>query len=131
MPQVLQAIRRRWLLITLTVLVVLPVFAYTVWAGAALHITYAEGNRAGVLQKFSRRGWICKTWEGGLQVNPMPGAAPERFVFTTRSDSIADLLNKYIGQQVVLNYEQHKGVPSSCFGETDYFIIGVRPATPS
>ncbi len=31
------------------------------------------------------------------------------------------------GQRVALVYEQHKGVPSSCFGETEYFITGVRP----
>ena len=131
MPQILQTIRRRWLLITLSVVVILPVFAYTVWAGAALHYTYSSGYRAGLLQKFSSRGWICKTWEGELQVTPVPGAVPEKFAFSTRSDSIAALLNKYIGQQVVLDYAQHKGVPSTCFGDTEYFIIGVRPTNPS
>ena len=131
MPQILQTIRRHWLLITLSVLVVLPVFIFTVWAGATLHITYAKGNRAGLLQKFSQRGWLCKTWEGELQLAAVPGTTPEKFIFTTRSDSIAALLQKYSGQQVVLDYDQHKGVPSSCFGDTEYFVTGVRSTTAS
>lgn len=115
------------MVIAFSILIVLPAFAYTVWAGAALHFTYSKGDRAGLLQKFSKRGWLCKTWEGELQLAAVPGTTPEKFVFSTRSDSIAALLTKYSGQQVVLEYDQHKGVPSSCFGETEYFIVGVRP----
>jgi hypothetical protein len=129
MPQILQTIRRRWLVITLAVFVVLPLVGFTAKAGLALKFAYSSGKRAGLLQKFSERGWVCKTWEGELLTTPQLGAVPEKFVFTTRSDSIADLLNKYIGQQVVLDYDQHKGVPSSCFGDTEYFIVGVRPAS--
>ena len=126
MPQVLQVLKRRWLVITLAVLIVAPALAFTVKAGAALKFTYSSGKRAGLLQKFSKRGWICKTWEGEILTTQIGGATPERFAFTTRSDSIADLLNKYIGQQVVLDYDQHKGVPSACFGDTEYFVVGVH-----
>ena len=128
MPQILQTIRRRWLLITLSVLVVAPVLIFTVWAGIALNFSYSSGQRAGLLQKFSQRGWVCKTWEGEIQLNAVAGTVPEKFVFSTRSDSIAALLNKYIGQQVVLDYAQHKGVPSKCFGDTEYFVVGVHTA---
>jgi hypothetical protein len=127
MPQILHTVRRHWLAVALTIVVVLPVFVFTVWAGAALHFSYSSGERAGFLQKVSKKGWLCKTWEGELQLSAIPGSVPEKFEFTTRSDSIAELLNKYSGQRVVLNYEQHKGVPTSCFGETEYYIVGVRP----
>jgi hypothetical protein len=127
MPQILQTIRRRWLLVTLAILVIAPVFIFTVWAGATLNYSYSSGERAGFLQKVSKKGWLCKTWEGELQLSAIPGSQPEKFFFTTRSDSIAELLNKYNGQRVVLDYQQHKGVPTSCFGETEYFVVGVRP----
>src|SRR5205823_12025797 len=96
------------------------------WVFTTLHYTYSSGDRAGYLQKISKRGWLCKTWEGELQMTAQPGAAPEKFLFTTRSDSIAEELNKLAGQRVALHYEQHKGVPSSCFGDTEYFITRVR-----
>ena len=70
---------------------------------------------------------MCKTWEGELQLAAMPGTMPEMFDFSTRSDSIAAELNRYNGQHVVLTYEQHKGVPSKCFGDTEYFVTGVKP----
>ena len=130
MPQVLQTFRRHWLLITIAVLVITPVFVFTVWAGATLNYTYSSGERAGFLQKVSKKGWLCKTWEGELQLSAIPGSQPEKFMFTTRSDSIAELLNKYNGQRVVVDYQQHKGVPTSCFGETEYFVVGVRPVAP-
>ena len=112
---------------TLGIVILAPVLIFTLWAGVALNYTYASGERAGFLQKVSKRGWICKTWEGELQLSAIPGSQPEKFVFTTRSDSVAELLNKLNGQRVVLDYKQHKGIPGTCFGDTEYFIVGVRP----
>ena len=111
----------------LTLVIVVPIVAITVWTLAALNYTYSSGERAGFLQKISKKGWICKTWEGELQLAAIPGSMPEKFSFTVRSDSIAAVLNKLNGERVVLNYEQHKGLPTSCFGETEYFVIGARP----
>jgi hypothetical protein len=91
-----------------------------------LHFTYSSGERAGFLQKVSRRGWICKTWEGELQLTAIPGAAPEKFVFSVRSDSVAKALNAFSGQHVVVDYAQHVGVPTTCFGDTEYYVTGVR-----
>jgi hypothetical protein len=108
------------------IVVVLPVLIVTLWMTIALHYSYSSGERAGYLQKISRRGWLCKTWEGEVQLTAIPGATPEIFAFSVRSDSIAAELNKLAGQRVVLHYQQHKGVPTSCFGDTEYFIDGVR-----
>ena len=127
MSPMLQVVRRHPIVITLAVLVALPVLIFTLWAGVTLHYTYSSGERAGFLQKISKRGWLCKTWEGELQLSAIPGSQPEKFLFTTRSDSLAAMMEKMSGQRVVLDYEQHKGVPGSCFGDTEYFVTAVRP----
>jgi hypothetical protein len=119
-------IKRHLLATTLTTIIVLPALVFTVWAFITLHYTYSSGERAGFLQKLSKRGWLCKTWEGELQLTAIPGAAPEKFYFTIRSDSLADVANTLAGQHVVLDYQQHVGVPTSCFGDTEYFVVGVR-----
>jgi hypothetical protein len=127
MPAIPQVIRRHPLVITLIVLIALPLLVFTLWAGLTLNYTYSSGDRAGFLQKISKRGWLCKTWEGELQLSAIPGSQPEKFLFTTRSDSIAALLQKMSGQRVVLEYKQHVGVPGTCFGDTEYFVTGVHP----
>jgi hypothetical protein len=91
----------------------------------ALNWSYSTGERAGFLQKVSNKGWICKTWEGELSLVAMPGAAPEKFLFTVRDEAIAQKISAAAGKRVTLNYEQHKGLPTSCFGDTDYFVTGV------
>jgi len=123
-------VRRHWIATALAVIVLGPTLIFTLWAEISLHFTYSTGTRAGILQKVSKRGWVCKTWEGELQMTAVPGAAPEKFVFSARSDSIASELSRLSGQHVVLTYEQHKRVPNSCFGDTEYFITDVR-ASPS
>jgi len=95
---------------------------------AAFSFVYSSGERAGYVQKFSKKGWICKTWEGELALASMPGVMPERFPFSLRDDAVAAEINKYLGQRVTLHYEQHLGLPS-CFGETGYWVTSVRPVT--
>jgi hypothetical protein len=122
--------RRRWPWILLGV-VLTPVLLLGAWTAIALSYTYSEaGHRAGYIQKLSHRGWICKTWEGELAMVNIPGAAQERFPFTVRSDSLARVMSKMMGSRVSITYEQHKGVPTSCFGDTEYYVIGVEPAAP-
>jgi len=121
-----QVVRRHPVIITLVVLIALPLLVFTLWAGVTLNYTYSSGDRAGFLQKISKRGWLCKTWEGELQLSAIPGSQPEKFLFTTRSDSIAKLLSSMSGQRVVLDYKQHIGVPGAWFGDTEYFVTGVR-----
>lgn len=105
------------------ILSVLVALALYIWA--VLSWSYSEGERAGFLQKVSYKGWICKTWEGELSLVAIPGAAPEKFLFTVRDEAVAQQLNAVAGKRVTLKYEQHRGLPTSCFGDTDYFVVGV------
>ena len=114
-------IPKRVLIVLLSALgATVALFALYTWF--TLTWSYSEGERAGYLQKFSKKGWICKTWEGEILLSSMPGAIPERFAFSVRDDQIAKDLMAATGKRVVLTYAQHKGVPSSCFGETEHFI---------
>jgi hypothetical protein len=117
---------RRWLWIALGGLVFLPALLLAAWTVIALSYTYSKGDRAGYIQKLSDKGWICKTWEGELAMVNVPGAMQERFPFTVRSDSLAAVMNKMMGSRVSISYEEHKGVPGTCFGETNYFVTSVR-----
>jgi len=119
--------RRRWPWIIVGALVGLPAVVLAVWTTIALSYTYSRGDRAGYIQKLSKKGWICKTWEGELAMVNIPGAMQERFPFTVRSDSLAAAMNKMMGSQVSLTYEEHRGVPGSCFGETEHYVTAVRP----
>ncbi len=94
--------------------------------------SYSEGERAGILQKFSKRGWVCKTNEGELALYVVGGVAPQIWHFSVRDDTVATRLHKSVGQQVRLHYTEHPGLPTNCFGETDYFVdrIEVMP-TPA
>jgi hypothetical protein len=120
-----RSIGPRLLLFTFAVFI-LGVAAFALFAWVALRFSYSDGDRAGYVQKFSRRGWICKTWEGELAMVNLPGTLPQVFNFSVRDPKVAGILNKTIGQRVALHYEQHKGLPTDCFGETEYFITEVR-----
>jgi len=112
------------------VVVIVPLVGFTAWAWISLHFAYSNGERVGYVQKISRKGWVCKTWEGELAMVSMPGTAPQIFYFTVPSDVVARKVMDAEGQRVALIYEQHRGVPSKCFGETEYFITGVRVLGP-
>jgi hypothetical protein len=116
----LQKIFIRLGLLSLSMLVAIAIY---VWA--VLSWSYSEGERVGFLQKVSYKGWICKTWEGELSLVAIPGAVPEKFLFSVRDDAVAQQLNAVAGKRVTLQYEQHRGLPTSCFGDTDYFVVGV------
>lgn len=120
---------RRWLVLLILTLLIVPPFIFFVWAWAALHFAYSTGERAGYVQKISRKGWVCKTWEGELAMVNLPGALPQIFPFTVRDEAVAQQISQTIGQRVSLRYEEHIGLPSSCFGDTGHFITGVRPVT--
>lgn len=116
--------KRRWGLIALGV-VVIPVLLFSIYAGMALNWAYSEGERAGVLQKFSHKGWVCKTWEGEIAMTTVPGVAPVMWSFTVRDDQVAKQISSAVGRRVVLHYQEHRGVPTTCFGETAYFVDSV------
>lgn len=123
-------LRRHWGKVTIAALVGIPSAVQLGRSYAALAYTYSDGDRIGYVQKLSRKGWICKTWEGELQISNIPGSAPVLFLFTVRSDSVAKAIQAAEGKQVALTFEQHPGIPLSCFGDTEYFITGVRPINP-
>ncbi|MDQ6872162.1 MAG: hypothetical protein M3037_09155 [Gemmatimonadota bacterium] len=122
--------RRRTLLVVLLVLVLIPAVIIVLWIWVSLGYTYSSGQRAGYVQKISKKGWICKTWEGELAMANLPGSMPQIFAFTVRNDSIAKVIEQNAGKQVSLTYDQHRAVPTSCFAETEYFVTGVHRTGP-
>jgi hypothetical protein len=116
--------RRRWPWILLLLVLALPA-AYT-WF--TLTWSYSDGERVGVLQKLSRKGWLCKTYEGEIAMYVVGGVAPQIWSFTVRDPQVAAGLNRWLGQRVRLHYDEHRGVPSSCFGDTVYFVDRGEPA---
>ncbi len=105
---------------------VIGILLFAAYTWFVLTWSYSTGERAGYVQKFSKKGWLCKTWEGEMALISMPGTVAEKFHFSVRDETIARQINASVGRRVVLDYEQHVGVPTSCFGETQYFIAGVR-----
>ena len=119
--------RRYWGVLSIAALALVPTLVFTIWSGVTLSYTYSSGMRVGFVQKFSKKGWFCKTWEGELAMVNMPGAMSQIFTFSVRNDSVATAINEAMGKgRVEVQYEEHRGVPSSCFGETPYFVKGVR-----
>ena len=110
------------LLLALGVLVLLCV-GYTVFT---LHWSYSDGERAGILQKFSRKGWVFKTYEGELAMSIVPGVTPTIWNFSVRDRNLKEKLNGALGKRVALHYTEHRGVPTSLFAETPYFVDSVR-----
>jgi hypothetical protein len=113
--------RRRWPYALLVI--VLGFVGYT-WA--SLSWSYADGERVGILQKFSRKGWICKTYEGELALYVISGVTPQIWNYTVRDAAVAARMNSSLGQRVRLHYTEHRGIPSSCFGDTGYFVDSVQ-----
>lgn len=125
-PPLKKRTRRKWPYIVFGVVVVLPASIFAAWTAITLNWSYSVGERSGYMQKFSRKGWVCKTWEGEIAMVNMPGAAQERWAFSVRDDDVAAQIEKLMGARVALTYAQHVGVPGTCFGETEYFITAVK-----
>jgi hypothetical protein len=117
--------RNRWKLVLLGVLAGLGGLA-ALYTFATLKFSYSSGERVGYVQKLSKKGWVCRTWEGELAMSPVPGAAPQLFNFSLRDDALAQQISASEGKRVALQYEEKRGLPSSCFGETNHFIVGLR-----
>ena len=97
------------------------------YVAITLNVSYSKGERVGYVQKFSEKGWLCKTWEGELQMLPVPGAMPEKFLFSVRDKSLISKINASMGKKLALSYEQHKGVPTKCFGESESYAVAAKP----
>jgi hypothetical protein len=119
--------KRPWGPILFGIFIILPILLLALWTTIALNWSYSTGDRAGYIQKFSKKGWLCKTWEGEIAMVNMPGQAQEKFAFSVRNDSIAREITRHMGNRVSITYEQHPGIPLRCFGETEYFVTAVKP----
>jgi hypothetical protein len=106
-------------------LLLVPIVLIAGYFAVVLNWNYSTGERAGWVQKLSRKGWLCKTWEGEMAMVSMPGAIPEKFLFTVRDDAVAESINKVMGKRVTLHYEEKVGLPTTCFGETRHFVTSV------
>jgi hypothetical protein len=109
-------------------IVVVVALGFAAYVAATLAVAYSSGQRTGYVQKLSRKGWVCKTYEGELAMTPVPGTTPQLFHFTVRDPQVASAIGEASGSLVVLDYDQHVGVPTSCFGETEYYVTRVRKA---
>jgi hypothetical protein len=114
--------RSRWIVAGVIALPLLLLVAYLAFV---LNWSYSEGERAGILQKLSRKGWVCKTHEGELAMTTVPGVAPTLWSFSVRDEQVARQLRGQVGRRVVLHYTEHRGIPTDCFGETSYFVDSV------
>lgn len=103
-------------------ILVIPITLFGLYTWASVNWVYSSGERAGYVQKFSLKGYLCKTWEGEIVLVSMPGTQAEKFLFTVKDDAIAKMVNDSLGKRVKISYEEHKGIPSACFGETPYFV---------
>ena len=106
------------------IILLLALLAGYTWL--VLNWSYSTGERAGYVQKFSQKGWLCKTWEGEMAIVAIPGSLPEIFKFTVRDDGVAAIINSHMGKRVSIAYEQHVGIPSTCFGETGYYVSKIH-----
>lgn len=105
---------------------VLPTGLFALYTWATLTWVYSSGERAGYVQKLSLKGYVCKTYEGELILVSMPGTQAEKFYFTVRDKAVAERINETVGKRVRLIYKEHIGIPTSCFGETGYFVHDVQ-----
>lgn len=122
------AINSRKILLAACMVLLVMLALFAGYVQVTLSWSYSKGERAGYLQKFSQKGWLCKTWEGEMQMIPAPGVLPEKFLFSVRDDAVAIQLNAAMGKKISVSYEQHKGVPTTCFGESEYFVTSVKPS---
>ncbi len=122
--------RRRWPYLVLILL--LGFAAYTCFV---LRWSYSDGERVGILQKLSHKGFLCKTSEGELALYVVAGMSPQIWSFTVRDAQVAKSLQNMLGERIRLHYTEHLGVPTSCFGDTSYYVdsaseVGSRTAAP-
>ena len=112
----------KWIALAL----LLPSLLFAAYLAFVLNWAYSDGERAGYLQKFSRKGWICKTYEGELAMTTVPGVAPVLWSFTVRDPAVAAQINAVLGKRMALHYEEHRGIPTNCYGETNHFVDRVK-----
>ena len=117
---------KRWLIRVIVGGILLAIAGSSLYTCATLNYSYSKGERVGFVQKLSKRGWICNTNEGELAMVNVAGQQAEKFLFSVPDDKVAKQIESFAGHRVELTYEEHRGVPSACFGDTTYFVVGVK-----
>ncbi len=107
-------------------LIFVPLILVGLYLAVVLNFSYSDGDRTGYLQKFSRKGWVCRTYEGELAMTTVPGVAPTVWTFSVWDEAVAREINSLLGKRVVLHYREYRGIPTNCFGETDYYVDGIK-----
>ncbi len=125
-PPTMGARLKRTLFRTILFLIIGVPILVLIYIWVMFSYSYSKGERVGYIQKFSNKGWVCKTWEGELAMANLPGAMPQIFEFTVRDPQTAARINDSLGKRVRIHYEQHLGLPTTCFGDTTYFVNGVH-----
>jgi len=110
----------------LVIFLVLLIAGVAGYSWVSLHWSYSTGERAGFVQKLSKKGWVCKTWEGEMAMVTMPGTVSEKFYFTVLNDAVAARINASLGKRVAVHFEQHKWLPVHAFGDTEYFVTAMQ-----
>ena len=105
-----------------------PIVLIVLYLLLVLNWSFSDGDRVGYLQKFSHRGWLCKSYEGELAMTTVPGVAPMIWTFSVWDKTVAEQINALLGKKVVLHYREFRGIPTDCFGSTDYFVDGAQEA---
>ena len=103
-------------------LILSPLVLAVIYVLVVLNWSFSDGDRVGYLQKFSHKGWLCKTYEGELAMTTVPGVAPVIWQFSVWDEDVAKRINGLLGKRVILHYREYRGIPTNCFGETEYFV---------
>ena len=114
----------------IVLLVIFIIVIFSGWFWWKFYFTYSEGNRSGLLQKFSHKGNIFKTYEGELVLNSLTptGTAPfssEKFYFSVADETLGEKMKDYEGKRVVIHYNQKNGT-LPWRGDTEYIVDSVR-----
>lgn len=122
-------IRKVLLLFTALIVIITGIFIY--WK---YFYTYSNGYRAGLLQKFSHKGNIIKTFEGEMILSSVAGnmnvtIASEKFYFSVTNHSLAKKLDTIQGQMVIVHYMQKNGI-LFWHGDSSYLVDSVKPIRP-
>lgn len=117
-----------WILFVLVI--VIAAFIYFKYA-----FDYSKGYRAGLLQKFSEKGVVFKTYEGemilsSVQSNANVAIASEKFLFSVEEKDVAKQMEQIQGKQVVVHYREKKGT-LPWRGESRYIVDSVKVADVS
>jgi len=128
-PQPAAPSRFRRVRTVLVLALLVPLLLLALYTWLVLHWDYSNGYRSGVLQKFSQKGWLCKTYEGELWQSVVANVAPMVWEFTVRDRRVVQAMDTLVGKPVRLHYTEHRGVPTTCFGDTRYYVDSVTVVT--